>query len=176
VSGLLAVGHGAASQEQLAGLLHAAEVTALVDVRRFPASRVHPHVTREALQTWLPACGVGYRWEPRLGGRRRLAAGDPPPDTWWTVEAFRAYAAHTRTTEFKEALAAVLDAAQGTTVAVLCSESLWWRCHRRLVADVAVLAHGVPVRHLMHDGTLPPHAPAAGARLAGDGQVVWDDG
>jgi uncharacterized protein (DUF488 family) len=58
----------------------------------------------------------------------------------------------------------------------MCSESVWWRCHRRLVADVAVLGHGVEVRHLMPDGSLRPHTPAAGARVGPDGLVVWDGG
>ena len=171
---VLTVGHGKAGQDELARLLRAGAVEQVVDVRRFPASRAHPHVAREALGAWLPASGIRYRWEPRLGGRRRLPGGEGPLDTWWTVEAFRAYAAHTRTQEFREALADVLDEAQHVTVAVLCSEAVWWRCHRRLIADVTVLAHGLPVAHLMHDGRQRAHPPAPGARLRQDGLVVWD--
>ena len=171
---LLTVGHGAASEADLGELLGAAGVEVLVDVRRFPGSRAHPHVAQSALQSWLPSRGVAYRWEPRLGGRRRLPADEPSPDVWWTVEAFRAYAGHTRTCEFDAALDEVLDAARTSTVAVMCSESVWWRCHRRLVADVAVLARGAQVLHLMHGGALRPHVPAAGARRLPDGHLVWD--
>ena len=175
MTALLTVGHGTAGQDELARLLRTGGVELVVDVRRFPGSRAHPHVAREALGTWLPGSGIGYRWEPRLGGRRRLpGGGEASPDTWWTVEAFRAYAAHTRTQEFREALADVLDEARHVTVAVLCSEAVWWRCHRRLLADVTVLAHDLPVTHLMHDATLRAHPPAAGARLRQDGLVVWD--
>ena len=176
MSPLLTVGHGAAGQEQLGALLTSGGIDLLVDVRRFPGSRAHPHVAREALEGWLPERGIGYRWEPRLGGRRRLPAGEPSPDVWWTVEAFRAYAAHTRAPEFADALAEVLEQARTRTVAVLCSESVWWRCHRRLVADVAVLGHDVPVLHLMHGGAPRPHVPAAGARRRADGALVWDGG
>ncbi len=116
--------------------------------------------------------GIDYRWEPRLGGRRHVRAGEPEPDTWWTVAAFRAYAAHTRTPEFDTALAEVLADAGPRTTAVMCSESVWWRCHRRLIADVAVLGRGVPVAHLMPDGRLSPHRPAEGARRLPDGHLL----
>jgi uncharacterized protein (DUF488 family) len=94
-------------------------------------------------------------------------------DGWWTVGQFAAYAAHTRTAEFGAALDEVLAEAAGATVALMCSESVWWRCHRRLVADVAVLGRGRTVSHLMPDGRLTPHRPAAGAVLGPDGQVSW---
>ena len=86
---------------------------------------------------------------------------------------FAAYAAHTRTPEFGAALDEVLDEAAATPVAVMCSEYVWWRCHRRLVADVVVLSRGLPVQHVMPDGRLAEHRPADGARLGPDGQVRW---
>ena len=94
-------------------------------------------------------------------------------DGWWTVAQFAAYAAHTRTPEFAAALDEVLAEAATATVAVMCSESVWWRCHRRIVADVAVLGRGVPVHHLMPDGRLAEHRPSAGAVLGEDGEVSW---
>jgi uncharacterized protein (DUF488 family) len=170
---LLTVGHGPEDRVRLGDRLTAAGIEELVDVRRFPASRSNPDVAREALAQWLPARGVGYRWEERLGGRRRLPAGEPVTDAWWTVAQFAAYAAHTRTPEFTAALSAVLDDARSSRVAVMCSESVWWRCHRRLIADVVVLGHGLPVDHLMPDGRLIPHQPAAGAVRAPGGVVRW---
>ena len=86
---------------------------------------------------------------------------------------FAAYAAHTRTPEFSAALDDVLAEAAGATVAVMCSESVWWRCHRRLIADVAVLGRGLPVSHLMPAGRLTPHRPSAGAVLGDDGSIYW---
>ncbi|RAU92528.1 DUF488 domain-containing protein [Mycobacterium colombiense] len=171
---LLTVGHGAARRERLTELLAGAGVALVVDVRRYPASRTNPDVRRETLESWLPQGGIDYRWEPRLGGRRHIAAGEPEPDSWWTVAAFRAYAAYTRTPEFDAALDDVLADAVRRTTAVMCSESVWWRCHRRLIADVAVLGRGVAVRHLMPDGRLGPHRPAEGARRRPDGHLVWD--
>jgi uncharacterized protein (DUF488 family) len=133
---LLTVGHGSDGRAALGARLTGAGIEELVDVRRFPGSRTNPDVRRAALAGWLPARGIAYRWEERLGGRRRLPPGEPPVDGWWTVGQFAAYAAHTRSAEFTDALAAVLAAAEDRTVAVMCSESVWWRCHRRLIADV----------------------------------------
>jgi uncharacterized protein (DUF488 family) len=170
---LLTFGHGTATQAELVRLLSDAQVTRVVDVRRFPGSRRHPHVASAEMERWLPEAGIAYRWEPRLGGRRRLPVADDDVDTWWEVDAFRAYAAYTRTSEFRDALTDVLADVRAGATAVMCSESLWWRCHRRLIADVAVLLHAVPVLHLGHDGRLSDHRPAAGARLTQDG-LVYD--
>ncbi len=170
---LLTVGHGPEDRNVLAARLRGAGVGLVVDVRRFPGSRSNTDVRREALEEWLPAAGIGYRWEARLGGRRRLPPGGPVDDGWWTVAQFAAYAAHTRTAEFAAALDEVLTEAATATVAVMCSESVWWRCHRRLVADVAVLARGVPVSHLMPDGRLAEHRPSEGAVRGDDGLVRW---
>jgi uncharacterized protein (DUF488 family) len=171
---LLTVGHGRSDRQQLGDLLAGAGVDVVVDVRRYPGSRAHPDVSREALERWLPQRAIAYRWEERLGGRRRLPTGEPGRDTWWQVPQFRAYAAHTRSPEFAAALDEVLDESATRTVAVMCSESVWWRCHRRLVADVSVLARGTGVRHLMPDGRVSPHRPAAGARVRADGSIIWD--
>ncbi len=170
---LLTVGHGTDGRDRLGARLAGAGVRFVVDVRRFPASRTNPDVVRDALAGWLPEMGIGYRWDERLGGRRRLPAGEPIADNWWTVAQFAAYAAHTRTPEFAAALEAVLAEAAAHSVAVMCSEYLWWRCHRRLIADMAVLAHGAPVRHLLPDGRLAEHQLAEGARLGPDGVVRW---
>lgn len=172
---LLTFGHGTAEQGQIVELLTGAGVQTLVDVRRFPGSRRNPHVARDRMEQWLPEAGIAYRWEPRLGGRRRAGDEGPSPDTWWRVEAFRAYAGYTRTAEFRAGLADLLAQAELARVAVMCSETVWWRCHRRLISDVAVLLHGADVRHLAHDGRLTVHPPAAGARVSPDG-LVYDVG
>ena len=170
---LLTVGHGPEDRLRLGARLAAAGVQVVVDIRRFPGSRSNPDVHRESMSAWLPAAGIGYRWEERLGGRRRLPAGEPVADGWWTVAHFAAYAAHTRTPEFGAALDEVLAESETSTVAVLCSESVWWRCHRRLVADVAVLGRRVPVTHLMPDGRLAAHRPSPGAVLEAGGELHW---
>ncbi|WP_131815722.1 DUF488 domain-containing protein, partial [Mycolicibacterium flavescens] len=92
----------------------------------------------------------------------------------WRVAQFAAYAAYTRTAEFGAALDDLVEQARTQHTAMMCSEAVWWRCHRRIVSDVAVLRLSVPVSHLMHDGRLVEHSPADGARLRDDGLVVWD--
>jgi uncharacterized protein (DUF488 family) len=169
---LLTVGHGTTNQAEFTGLLRAAGAARLVDVRRYPGSRAHPHVNREALACWLPAAGIGYRWEERLGGRRRLPAESP--DRWWRVDAFRAYAQHMRSTEFLDAVDGLLTDLEAARTVVMCSESLWWRCHRRLIADFVTLARATPVCHLNHDGRLTRHPVAAGARRTPDGVLIYD--
>lgn len=173
---LLTVGHGTLDREGLGDLLVGAGVEALVDIRRFPGSRHNPDSRREALEQWVPERGIDYRWEERLGGRRRLDADEDAasPDTWWRVAQFRAYAAGTRTPEFAEAMGELLSSATEHRTVIMCSEAVWWRCHRRIVADVAVLAHGLPTSHLMHTGKLTDHPVSEGARVNEDGEVVWD--
>jgi uncharacterized protein (DUF488 family) len=171
---LITFGHGTASAERIAELLGAAEVRMVVDVRIAPGSRRHPHVARAELERWLPSHGIGYRWEKRLGGFRRPAPDSP--DVAWQEPAFRGYAGHMRQPDFLAAIAEVLVRAAARPLAVMCSESLWWRCHRRLIADFAEIAREVPVRHLMHDGTLAPHRRSPGVRLRADGLLVYDGG
>lgn len=146
----------------------------LVDIRIGPGSKRNPHLGRTALERWLPSYGVAYRWERRLGGFRPAPADSP--DVALRNESFRGYAAHMRTAEFAEAVDAVLDEAAGHVTAVMCSETVWWRCHRRLVSDFVALARDVEVLHLMPGGRLTPHVPTQGVRLRDDGLLVYDDG
>lgn len=171
---LLTIGHGRSDRAELAARLHDAGVQALVDVRRFPGSRHNPDVRSEALSAWLPTTGVTYRWDERLGGRRRLAPDTPSFDSWWREESFRAYAAYTRTTPFADAMTELVASAGDEFTVVMCSESVWWRCHRRLIADVAVLAFGLAVRHLMPNGDLIVHPVSDAARCSARGLLTWD--
>lgn len=169
---LWTLGHGTADRAQLAALLRDAGIEAVVDVRTAPGSRRQPDARREALTRWLPEVGITYRWEARLGGFRKLAADSP--DVFWRNTSFRAYAGHTRHPDFLAAATELLRQAALVHTAVMCAESLWWRCHRRIIADHAVLLHGARVRHLAHDGRLTPHRPAPGARVRADGLLVYD--
>ena len=163
---LLTLGHGTASAEELVALLQGAGAERLVDVRTAPGSRRHPHVRREAMAGWLGAAGVGYRWEPELGGFRRPDPGSV--NLALRHPAFRGYADYMRTPPFWAALDRLLaEAAEGPTVA-MCSETLWWRCHRRLLADAAELVRGAEVLHLDHRGRLERHRPTGGVRRDGD--------
>jgi uncharacterized protein (DUF488 family) len=168
---LRTVGHGTLTADELGRLITGAGVEELVDVRSFPASRRHPQFRREAMEHWLPDAGVSYRWEPRLGGRRRPAPDSPHGAL--RVAAFRGYADHMETPEFRDALDVLLTEAATRPTAVMCAESLWWRCHRRLLADSVVLVRGTAVEHLFHDGRVEAHRPTPEARVDG-ARLVYD--
>ena len=122
---------------------------------------------------WLPGAGIGYCWEPRLGGWRKP---DPAsPNTALRDNSFRGYADYMRSSNFWDALDEVLRGSRENRTTVMCSESLYWRCHRRLVADAVVIGRGATVLHLGHDGRLTPHRLTEGVR-ADDGRPVYDIG
>ena len=171
---LITFGHGTASAERITQLLRSADVAEVVDVRTAPGSRRNPHVARAELERWLPEAGIAYRWDKRLGGFRR--PGPDSPDIVWREDMFRGYAAHMRTDGFLAAAREVVAEASTRRVAVMCSESVWWRCHRRLLADYVLVACGMPVGHLMHAGRLAEHRPTPGLRLREDGLLVYDGG
>jgi uncharacterized protein (DUF488 family) len=171
---LLTYGHGTETAERTAALLAGAGVQSLVDIRTAPGSRRNPQFARAALEEWLPEAGIAYRWDKRLGGFRK--PGPDNQDTVWREDMFRGYAEHMRSADFGAAIDAVLAEGAVRQVTVMCSESLWWRCHRRLLADFVSVARGVDVVHLMHDGRTEPHRPSPGLRLRNDGLLVYDAG
>lgn len=173
-TGLMAVrtvGHGTLTRAAFVDLLTGAGIAAVVDVRRHPGSRRHPHFNVDHMRRWLPAAGVAYRWEERLGGRRRRLPDSP--NGGLRNAGFQGYADHMARPVFWEALDEVLREAQERPTAVLCSESVWWRCHRRLIGDAVVLVRSVEVQHLLHDGRLVAHQVTDVARRADD-TVVYD--
>lgn len=171
------VGHGTRTTEELAGLLRDADVTLLVDVRRFPGSRRHPHFAREALAGTLPPLGIAYDWRgEELGGRRSRAEDGTSRHPAWRNDAFGAYADYMDTAEFRSALERLeAEARAGTRLAVMCAETLWWRCHRRLIAD-ALKMRGAEVVHLIQPGSSTPHPGNESARRGDDGYPVYDVG
>lgn len=165
------VGHGTLAPDDLARLLGEAGIALVVDIRTHPGSRRHPQFNRAAMEQWLPEHGLAYAWEPALGGRRT-----PRPDSPHValqMPAFRGYADHMESAEFGTALAGVLTVGATRPTVVMCAESVWWKCHRRLVADAAVLLHGEQVLHLMHDGRVTEHVPMPEARVEG-AHLVYD--
>lgn len=157
---LYTIGHGAGTFDAFVEQLQAAGIRRVVDVRRFPGSHRHPHFGREALEAALTAQGIAYEWSPDLGGRRRPTPGSP--NVALRNDAFRAYADYMATPEFAAAAEALLASAAADQASILCSETLWWRCHRRLIADWAT-ARGASVLHLI-GGKATPHVPTAGLR------------
>jgi uncharacterized protein (DUF488 family) len=172
---LLTFGHGTLDATRMTGLLHAAQVRRLVDVRTAPGSRHNPDANRDAMSEWLPQADIAYRWDKRLGGWR--TARPDTPDTALHNRAFAGYAAHMRSRQFLDAIDDLLAEAAAERTAVMCAESVWWRCHRKMISDFLVVARQVRVRHLMHDGTLRPHLPSPEARLLPERHVlVYDAG
>lgn len=163
------VGHGTLPQDDFTALVRGAGLDEVVDVRSFPGSRRNPQFGQDAMARWLPDAGVTYTWMRALGGRRR-PVGDSEHRALRN-RSFQAYADHMETPAFLGGVEALLAAGSGR--AVMCSESVWWRCHRRLLADHLVLVRGVTVLHLMHDGRLSEHRPTDGVRRDGD-RVVYD--
>jgi uncharacterized protein (DUF488 family) len=149
------VGHGARPLEELVETLRGAGVETLVDVRRFPGSRRHPQFNRESLAAALPATGIEYLHEVDLGGRR---SGEPGEGRFACIRtpAFRSYAARMGLQEWQDAFERVLAAA---SPCVMCAETLWWRCHRRLIAEL-LAARGHDVVHLIRPHEYKPHRPA----------------
>jgi uncharacterized protein (DUF488 family) len=168
---LWTVGHGTLPADRILELLAGVPVVGVVDIRSFPGSRHNPQYGRATMEEWLPAAGVDYRWMPSLGGRRRPSTGSP--HVALRHPAFRAYADHMETAEFVGGVADLVDVAGREPTAVMCSESVWWRCHRRLLADYLTLVCGVEVAHLMHDGRVTAHPVTDGARLV-DGALRYD--
>src|SRR5262249_32137384 len=122
---------------------------------------------------WVPAAGIDYAWMRTLGGRRR-STGESQ-HVALRNDAFRGYADYMLTPDFHRGIDELLALVPSEPTTVMCSESVWWRCHRRLIAASLVLVRDIEVVHLMHDGRVTPHAPTAGVRVAG-GDLVYDVG
>jgi uncharacterized protein (DUF488 family) len=167
------LGHGTLPADDFAALVRTAGIEQVVDVRSYPGSRHNPQFDQEAMAAWLTEDDLAYSWQRELGGRRR-----PRPDSRHPAlrnDAFRGYADHMETGEFRAGVARLVDGAATLETAVMCSESVWWRCHRRQLADHLQLIEDIEVVHVMHDGRRTPHALTDGARRAGD-TVVYDVG
>jgi uncharacterized protein (DUF488 family) len=167
---VLTIGHSTRAWPAFLGLLREFGATTLVDVRRFPASRRHPHFNGLALARALGEDGIAYVHEPELGGRR-----DPQPEspnTAWRVAAFRGYADHMASAEFRAALDRLPALASAGRPAVMCAEAVPWRCHRQLIAD-ALVARGLEVRHILGPGQDRAHELNPHARIATDGTILY---
>ena len=160
---LYTLGHGTLQADAFATTLRAAGIACAVDVRRFPGSRRHPQFGAQAMAGWLPP--IAYRSVPELGGRRT-----PLPNsrnTGLRNSGFRGYADYMATAEFRTAFDALLAQARAEPSAIFCAETLWWQCHRRLIADAAVLLAGCEVVHLT-PATRATHVLTPGVRRHGD--------
>lgn len=158
------VGHSTRTLDSFLGLLMHHGIDAIADVRRFPGSRRYPWFGSEAMAARLDEAGVAYRWLPQLGGRRRPSANSL--NGGWRNVAFQGYADHMRTAEFAAGLDRAIELAQSHRAALMCAESLWWRCHRRLISDL--LKHrGWTVLHVLDENAPAEHPGNAAAHPSG---------
>lgn len=162
------IGHSTREFDELLACLRHNSVQTLVDVRSFPSSRKYPQWNQDAIVAALPA-DLQYRWIRDLGGRRHTPAGVASPNRGWRVKAFSDYADYMQTPAFAVGLAELTAIAQQRTPAIMCSEALPWRCHRRLITD-ALLVRGYQVQHIMSvrstkPASLTPFAAVDGTEL-----------
>ena len=144
-----------------------------VDVRAFPRSRTNPQFNIDTLPESLVAVGIGYQHLRALGGRRHhLAKAPPSPNTLWRNQSFRNYADHAATDEFRAGLAELRSLMLAGRCAIMCSVAVWWRCHRRIIADY-LLAEGVLVGHIMGPDNIQPARLTPGAQRLPDGTLIY---
>ncbi len=163
------IGHSTRSGEEFTQILRAHDIQLLVDVRSFPGSRRYPQFNRATLAEALAAAGIQYKHEPQLGGRRT-----PRPDshnTAWRNASFRAYADHMESEEFRNGVKDLLELAREARTAVMCAESLWWRCHRSLISDY-LKAAGHQVIHILDETKTEEHPFTSAARIV-DGELSY---
>lgn len=163
------VGHSTRPIEEFLQILQDAAITAVADVRRFPGSRRYPQYNLQALTDSLAAAGVQYVWLPELGGRRK-----PRPDSphvAWRNASFRGYADYMDTDAFEQGIARVMTLARDSRVALMCSEAVWWQCHRSLIADY-LKVRGFCVIHLLAFNKHEEHPYTSAAQIV-DGQLSY---
>lgn len=167
---IFTVGHGTRTIDELVAVVRP-HVHTIVDVRRYPGSRRNPQFNQEALEATLAEREVGYEWRgDELGGRRAVSASSR--HVAWRVPAFQGYADYLDTAPARAAITAL---AHRAGAAVMCAETVWWRCHRRLIAD-ALVVRGVDVVHLLDIDKRQPHLLHPQLRVGDDGWPVYDVG
>lgn len=171
---IFTIGHSTRPIEEFIGLLAESHVECVVDVRRLPGSRRCPQYNAESLASTLSDQDIDYWHLTSLCGRRNKAELEGIlPGEFWRNASFGRYAAYARGTAFAQGLEALLDRALTQRCALMCSEAVWWRCHRRIISDY-LLARGVPVFHIMGHGAVAPAELTPGA-MAEHGKVVYPD-
>lgn len=167
------IGHSTRTIPDFVELLRAGEVTHVVDIRTVPRSRTNPQYNSDALPATLSDYGVGYTLIPELGGLRTKSKTLPPEvNGFWSNASFHNYADYALTAPFADGLAELIALGRERRVAMMCSEAVWWRCHRRIVAD-HLLARGETVFHLMGGDRVDPARLTPGAEIGGNSAVTY---
>ncbi len=166
------VGHSTRPLDELVAMLTSAGVTRLLDVRSIPRSRTNPQFNIDVLPGALAPHGIDYRHLAALGGRRSSRRDAPSRNLHWQHPAFRAYADYAATPAFRAGLELLESLAEERPAAIMCAEAVWWRCHRRLIADYLIV-RGWTVLHLLGGGRVEPARLTPGARVLADGTLEY---
>lgn len=165
------IGHSTHSWQDFLSMLQSFGIKNLVDIRRFPSSRKFPHFNKENLETTLKSSGIRYLHLVELGGRRQVQKDSK--NSRWRNDSFRGYADYMETADFHKAITQLETIALSGPTAYMCSEAVWWRCHRSLVSDY-LKAKGWAVLHIMAAGKEEEHPYTSPARIEGD-RVFYAD-
>ena len=167
------IGHSTRSVDEFVGLLNLANVQVVVDVRAIPRSRRHPQFNKDSLPETLEGFQIAYEHMIELGGRRgKQPSAVPSPNTFWTNDSFRNYADYAMGGDFHAALARLRELGRRRRCAIMCAEAVWWRCHRRIIADYLIGA-GEPVLHILGPGHVEPAELSPAARRQDDGALIY---
>jgi uncharacterized protein (DUF488 family) len=166
------IGHSTRTIDQLIAMLESFRIDLVADVRSYPGSRRYPHFNKEALEISLAKSNIQYVHMKDLGGRRK--ANPDSKNTLWRNDAFRGYADYMQTNDFKKAIGQLQQRAEKNRTAYMCSEAVWWRCHRSLISDY-LKSIGWTVRHIMDIGKADEHPYTSAARIV-NGKLTYQDG
>ena len=169
---IFTIGHSTRTLAEFLALLGDVRADLVVDVRSIPRSRTNPQFNVDVLPEALAEVGIGYRHLLALGGRRRRPDSAPSPNKLWLNASFRNYADYTATNAFREGLKELVALARHKRCVIMCAEAVWWRCHRRIIADY-LLARGFFVAHVMGHGKVVPAKLTPGIRSLRDGTLTY---
>ena len=170
---IFTIGHSTRPVSDLVELLRQVSIDLLVDVRTMPRSRVNPQFNIDALPQSLAAAGIGYHHLAALGGLRGRRKDAPPSqNTLWRSNAFRNYADYAATAQFRSGLDQLIELARDHRCAIMCAEAVWWRCHRRIIADY-LLVQGIRVEHILGLDKVDPATLTPGAQPLADGTIRY---
>ncbi|ABK09982.1 MULTISPECIES: DUF488 family protein [Burkholderia] len=169
------IGHSNRTLDELVAMLRAVDITLLVDIRKMTRSRTNPQFNEATLPDALAAADIGYEHIAELGGLRGKSRDVPDAlNGFWTNRSFHRYADYALSPEFRAGLARLIALGEQQRCALMCSEAVWWRCHRRIVSDY-LLARGETVLHIMGLNRVEPARITAGATVRDDGAIVYPD-
>jgi uncharacterized protein (DUF488 family) len=167
------IGHSTRTIVEFVDLLQESSVDLIVDVRSMPRSRTNPQFNRESLPETLARWEIGYEHVAELGGLRgRIRITEPSPNAYWRVRGFRNYADYALTKPFSVGLARLQELGGQHRCAIMCAEAVWWRCHRRIIADY-LLSRGERVLHILGTAHVDEASLTPGASVCRDGTILY---